>query len=356
MVHKLLMASFGLVLVLSGCSDKDKTAANLCKMRADTQIVQHCDFPEVDSEPGSVISDDRVELSSHIVGFIKKLDVREGQRVKKGEILVQLDPSNVIMAIQQAQAGVDAAKRDLTDAEHDQEAFSAGAAEGWASTDAKIKAQVRRDISKAALIKAEAALTDALAQQAYATITSPVSGVVVARHKQCGDMATTGAPILTIESREVLLFKTFVAESIVGKIGLSMPVDVSIDALASRVVKGSVQRIIPSGDPVTRRYEVDVALPVLPDILPGMFGRAEFVLGGSQCPAIPKQALVRRGGLDGVFVVGEDNTARFRWLRVGRERNGLLEVTAGLSEGERIVSLADNEIKDGMLIASEGKD
>ena len=345
------------LLLLSACGEGNKKAnAEPRKVRVSTELVRAADIPRVDSEPGSVISDDRIDLSSRVVGFIKRLDVREGQRVKKGEVIVQIDPREVNEAIRQAEAAVVAAKDDLADADRDLSAFSTGAAQGWASADTKLKAQLRRDIAQTALTKAEAALASAKAQQAYTAISSPVDGVVVARYKHSGDMAVTGVPILTIESQEVLLFKVFISESNMVWIKHEMAASVRIDALGGDAIEATIQRIIPSGDPVTRRYEVDVALPGSPGILPGMFGRAEFALDSSPAVTVPRQALVRRGGLDGAFVVDGNNEAHFRWLRLGREWNGSIEVTSGLSAGERILSQVDNTIKDGTIMLTGGWD
>jgi RND family efflux transporter MFP subunit len=356
MVNRVRVASLLLMFLLSACGNTSQKAyPEPPKVRALTEFVQAADLPVILSEPGSVVSDDRIDVSSRVVGFIRKLDVREGQRIKKGETLVQIDPSVINEGIRQAQAGVVAAKNDLADAERDLSAFSMGATQGWAAKDTKLKAQLRRDIAQTGLTKAQAVLASAKAQQNYSTISSPVDGVVVARYKHSGDMATTGVPILTIESRQVLLFKVFIPESNVGRITPGMPASVRIDALPGGTIKGAVQRIIPSGDPVTRRYQVDLALPVSPEILPGMFGRAEFVLGSSPVPAISKQVLVRRGGLEGVFVVDNYNVAHFRWLRLGREWNGSMEVTSGLSVGERILSQVDDTVRDGTIILAEGK-
>lgn len=357
MINQLHITSLALVLLLPACGgSSERVYREPQKLCVPTELVQTADIPNVLSEPGSIVSDDRIDLSSRVVGFIKKLDVREGQKVKRGEILVQIDPSDVNEAIRQAKAGVEAATTDLADAERDLVAFSAGATQGWTSTDTKLKTLVRRDIALTTLTKAKAALASTQAQQAYTAIASPVDGVVVARYKHSGDMAITGVPILTIESREVLLFKIFVSESNVGRVSPGMGASVRIDALPGRTISGTVRRIIPSGDPVTRRYEVNVSLPVSPEILPGMFGRAEFVLNTSPTTAVPMRALARRGGLDGIFVVDDNNAAHFRWLRLGREWNGFREVTAGLSAGEKILAQADGTIKDGIIIFTEGGD
>lgn len=324
------------------------------QVTAPTDLVRSEVMPDVESETGSVVADQRIEISSRVTGFIKALDVREGQQVTKGEVLVQIDPADVDEAIHQAQAGVAAAQTDLADAQRDLQAFATGAKQGWVSVDTRRKALVRADIARATLKKAQAALVAAQAQQAYTRISSPVDGVVVAKSKRPGDMATPGIPILVIESRSDLLFKMFVSESSVGRIFQGMPATVRIDALPAREIPCAVQRIVPSGDVITRRYEVDLALPVDPAILPGMFGRASFVLGQSPVVTIPARGLVERGGLKGVFVVGGKDIAHFRWLRLGHEWDGRLVVTSGLTAGEKIVSRPDETVRDGVVIVSEG--
>jgi RND family efflux transporter MFP subunit len=341
--------------LLVACGDEaQKTAAQSHRIALPVETVRTVAMPDIDSETGSVMADDRVDLSSRVAGFIRRLDVREGQRVGKGDVLIQIDPADVDEAIRQAQAGVAAAQVDLSDAERDLRAFTTGAGQGWVSADIMRKAQVRGDIARTNLAKAESALAGARAQQAYTSISSPVDGVVVARNKRKGDLATPGIPILTIESRNDLLFKLFVSESNVGRITPGMPAAVRIDALPGRDIPCAVQRIVPSGDMTTRRYEVDLTLPADPAILPGMFGRAAFALGSSSVVMIPRAALVERGGLKGVFVIDEGNIAHFRWLRLGREWDDRLEVTSGLAAGEKIVSQPNATVRDGLVIAAEG--
>lgn len=350
-------ASLLLLVVLSACKDSEaKPRTDLLQLRLPVAQVRIADIPEVQSVPGTVVSDARIELSSRVVGFIQSLDVREGRRVAKGDVLVRIDPNDIDEAMRQAQAGVAMARDDLSDAEHDVEKYTGLVERGAATAEVLRKAKVRRDIARSAVARAEAAFSAAQAQRAYANVVSPVDGIVVALQKHSGDMATAGAPILTVESREVLLFRIFVSEGNLGRIKPDMAVMVRIDALAGREVQGTVQRIVPSGDPVTRRYEVMVALPPDPALLPGMFGRAEIVLGTTPAPVVPRDSMVQRGGLDGVFVVGKDNTIRFRWLRTGREWNSLVEVTSGLLGGEAILARSDDNVRDGAaILAEDGK-
>jgi multidrug efflux pump subunit AcrA (membrane-fusion protein) len=150
----------------------------------------------------------------------------------------------------------------------------------------------------------------------------------------------------------VLLFKAFVSESNLALIDPKAPVTVRIDTLKSGAFQGRIRGIVPSGDDVTRRYEINVVLPGDPSLVPGMFGRAEIVLGMRKAPVVPRSAMVRRGGLDGVFVL-DAGIARFRWLRTGRNLGDSVEVVAGLSGGETILAAVNEAVRDGSVIAKE---
>lgn len=299
--------------------------------------------------PGSVISDGRIDLSSRVVGFIRQLDVREGQRVARGDLLVRIDPTDIDQAIRQARAGVQASEEDLQDAEHEVDIYGTLVKTNAVAKETLRKAKVRRDIARVTLDKAQSALAAAAAQKNYATITSPVDGVVVSVARRSGEMATTGATILTVESREVLLFKAYVSESNLSAIDPEKPVSVRIDTLKNAAFKGRIRGIVPSGDDVTRRYEINVVLPADPRLVPGMFGRADIVFGMREALMVPRAAIVTRGGLEGAFVL-DGKVARFRWLRTGQTIEDRVEVVAGLSDGERIVSAANDMLRDGSEI------
>lgn len=318
-----------------------------------TQVVL-ADVPVIYTVPGSVISDGRIEVSSRVVGFIEQLDVREGQKVSRGDLLVRIDQTDIDEAIRQAQAGVRAADEDLQDAEFDVQKFEGLARSGSVATETLRKAKVRVDVAKATLDKARSALAAAEAQKSYATITSPVDGVIVSVARRSGEMATAGSTILTVESHEVLLFKAFVSESSLAAIDQNTPVRVRIDTLKDEAFEGRIRGIVPSGDDVTRRYEINVILPKDQRLVPGMFGRAEIVMGTQKTATIPAKAIVRRGGLDGVFVV-ENGTARFRWLRTGQVLGDTVEVVSGLVGGETILATANDATRDGSVVQTEAE-
>ncbi|MBP2297248.1 efflux RND transporter periplasmic adaptor subunit [Azospirillum rugosum] len=344
--------ALGFLLPVPAVSVAEEAAANSPPLPL-VKVVRR-DIPVTYSVPGSVISDGRIEVSSRVVGFIEQLDVREGQTVARGDLLIRIDQTDIDAAIRQARSSVTAAEEDLGDAEQDVEKYTSLARTGATATETLRKAKVRVATASATLDKARSALGAAEAQKGYATITSPVDGVIVSVARRSGEMATAGTTILTVESHEVLLFKAFISEANLAAVNTATPVAVRIDTLGGATFQGRIRGIVPSGDDVTRRYEINVILPKDARLVPGMFGRAEIRLGEQKAAVVPQAVIVNRGGLDGVFVV-QDGTARFRWLRTGRVLGDDIEVVSGLSDGETILSAVGDAVRDGSPVAVEGR-
>lgn len=339
------------VLFLEGCSSERPVVVDQSPKKYSISLhhVKPERIPAVYITAGSVISDTSITISSRITGFIKDITVREGEKVSKGQLLVTLDDADVEGAIRQAVAAGDRAESAFKDAKKDARRFKTLFECGSASDNALRKAKLQCDVAGDSLNEVRAALQIALAQRDYISMISPVDGVVTARQKRKGDLAIPGGAILTVESSDALLFETYVTEAQVGRIRSGIGVDVTIDALKDSI-EGTITRIVPSGDPLTRRYQVKISLPDMPGLLPGMFGRVSFVLGNEDILTIPRSAMIVRGGLKGVFVADEKNKVRFRWLRTGREWPGRLEIKAGLTSGDTIVAIAQPGLRDGDII------
>jgi len=341
---------------LTGCADDqgDAVTAGAGPRSVVGQRVQSATVEQVYRVPGTVTADDRIQLSSRITGFIQKVTVREGDTVRKGNLLVEIDSADVDGAIRTSAAALESAKTDLEDAQRDVAKFSELAQQGSIPADTLRKSKVRHDLARSQLAEAEAAHETALSNLRYTSIRSPVDGVVIMLHKQSGDLATTGAPILLIESQSSLVFQTFVAEKRVAAISIGQKLEVELDAL-DKPLNGEVLRVVPSGDPVTRRFEVKISIPDTLSLLPGMFGRARFVTGGVDRVVVPRSLLVERGGLRGVMVV-DNGQANFRWLRLGQEWPAQVEVIAGLEVGELVVVDPPADLYDGAAVVATARD
>lgn len=348
----LYLVPLALAALLGACGKAPEApAASTTTSRSLPLMTASAGAPLEYTAVGSVVSDQRVEVASRLSGYIREIVVQEGDRVRRGQLLARLDASDVEGGIRQGQAARGAAEAALRDAQIDLERFQRLFERGSVSDNELRKIRLKHDAAREALNQARAGFDTARAQRDYAEITSPVDGVVVARHKRTGDLAVPGAPLLTLESGRGLLFETFVAEGQVAAIAVGKPVQVSIDGLPAPL-QGTVSRVVRSGDPVSRSYQVKIALPEAAGLMPGMFGRAAFALGTSPAPLVPRRALVERGGLTGVFVVDGEGRARFRWLRIAREWPDQVEVNAGLVADERFVAAPVPALRDGDLITA----
>ncbi|WP_370306040.1 efflux RND transporter periplasmic adaptor subunit [Sinimarinibacterium flocculans] len=316
-----------------------------------TATVATRQLPLLHTGTGSVVSDQRVDIGSRVTAYIRAIEVREGQRVTEGQLLASLDARNIEAVVRTAVAARDQALAAREDAQRDVDDAQTLHGRGAVSASYLRKARLQLQMANEALAAAEAELARVQSERQYVSIRSPIEGVVVARHRRAGDLAVPGAPLLTVESDSVLLFETQVAERAVAAIQIGDAVQVSIDALGASL-QGEVQRRVASGDPVTRRFQVKVRLPRAEGLLPGMFGRALFTVGTRPAILVPAEAVVERGGLRGVYVVGDDARVRFRWLRTEDASGQGVTVSAGLDGGERIVVAPPRDMREGDLVAA----
>lgn len=301
---------------------------------------------------GTVVSDERVEISSRLPAYVRAIGVREGERIIQGQLLVQLDARDQEAAVTQAQAQRAIHEAALRDAERTLADTQILFARGLVADAARRRAQLDHDAAEQALRAHDATLRAARAQLRYTGIVSPVDGVVAERLVRAGDLVTPGRPLLVVESDTALLFETAVAESQVRHVAVGDVASVYVDATGLHY-RATVLRVVPSGDPVTRRFAVKLHLDEPTGLSPGMFGRSRFTIGQTEGLRVPNATLAQRGGLTGVFVVSTDSRLAFRWVRTGRRDDGLTEITAGLEPGETVLARVPGKVRDGDLLTSQ---
>jgi RND family efflux transporter MFP subunit len=182
----------------------------------------------------------------------------------------------------------------------------------------------------------------------YAKLAAPFSGVVINKTVEPGNLATPGAPLLTIEQDGLYRLEASVDESKLASVRVGQAVEAVIDA-SDRKVNARVTEIVPSVDSASRSYIVKLDLPSMPQLRTGMFGRAIFPMGMEKVVAIPVAALMDRGQLQSVFVV-EDGVAHTRLVTTGRRTKDGVEVLSGLNAGETLVVPIPQGLQDGARV------
>lgn len=287
--------------------------------------------------PGTVEPWVRTSPGTKLLGRVAVVAVREGDRVREGGLLARLEDADLKAAVEQAEAAVAMAEAGRENA-HAQHARMVELHRRGSVTDKNLEdATAGIRVADAALQQARAALSGARVNLGYAEIRSPISGWVVARRTEVGDMAAPGVPLFTLEDLSRVKVVLQVPESDVVGLQAGMPATVEVDVL-ERELPATIHRVVPAGDPTSRTYEVQLVLDNPDgDLKSGMFARGRFRTGTRDALRVPRTAVVRRGQLDGLFVVDEEGAARLRWVRLGRTEGDRVLVLSGLQEGERYV-------------------
>jgi RND family efflux transporter MFP subunit len=198
-------------------------------------------------------------------------------------------------------------------------------------------AEARRDAARAGRAQAEAGLAQARTYYDYTRIRAPFDGVITAKLADAGTTATSGTPVLVMEDVARFRLEVTVDESALGVVRLGQTVPVILDALQEDL-QGIVVQIVPAADSGTRTFAVKLELPVTANLRSGLFGRARFARGQRESILIPHTAILDRGQLRGVYVIGSDQVASLHYVTLGKRIGSDYEVLSGLDDGDRIIA------------------
>ncbi len=335
--------SLGLAMFLiTACGSRDEAGLSAtpgapATIKAAVTEVRTASFPITVDVTGRVAAVSQTTLSAKVLGTVQELRVREGEMVRKGQTLVVLDSRDLRANLARAEAEYDNARTQLARMQRLYQEESV--------------AKQELDNATRAYKVAEAGRRAAAVQLSYTVIKAPFDGLVTAKYIEVGELASPGRPLLKIEDPRRLRLEATVSEGDVKAVAVGDEVSVVVDAVGDQPLTGTVAQVLPAGDPATHTFLVKVDLPPTAGAKSGMFGRMRLAKGVSQTLAVPQSALVERGQLTGVYVVGEDGIAHLRWVKAGRASGGYVEVLSGLNAGERIVTNAGLGV-DGARVES----
>ncbi len=232
-----------LILVISNIARGSK------KLTVQSAKAQKGEIISTVSAPGNVKAETEVQISAYVMGKITRLPVKEGDKVRQGQILVQIDPANYAAQVKQARASLDLSKANLSQSElvfkRNKELFDKGllSQEGFE--------QVNTDyqLNQARVIQAEASLEQAQDTYAKTTITSPINGTVVQLNVEVGEVVVTGtmnnagSVIMTVADLSQMEVEAQVDESDVRDIKLGQEAQVEVDAIIGKTFKGEVSEV-----------------------------------------------------------------------------------------------------------------
>jgi multidrug efflux pump subunit AcrA (membrane-fusion protein) len=361
-------------------------------VRASVAVVEKRSVQAPYEAVGTVRAKVSSSIQSKMMGHVQAVNVREGDQVQAGQVLVEIDSreadaqvrqaesalreaqenrretENVIQAAMQSKAAAEAGSelalatfnryKGLADShavsrqvfDEADAKLKGAAAEAARANEMVLSVQAKRGEVDARIDQAKAGLTNAQTLLSFARVTAPFAGIVTSKTVDLGDLAAPGAPLLVVEDPRQYRLEAQVDEDHVRNMQTGAKTPVVLDALGAGELAGTVAEVVPLTDPSSRTFVVKIDLPQDAAVRSGMFGRARFDLGEKQTLTVPATAIVLRGQLTGVYVVGENNAARLRLITVGKRYGSEIEVLSGLEPGERVVSDKTGEVVDGATV------
>lgn len=311
---------------------------------------------------GTVQAKNGAVMAARIAGTVTAVKVKPGDRVGRGQLLLELEAAEGEAGAAAASAAMEEARQGLEEAKsrRDLAQVTYGRYEKLFQEQAVTRQEfdVRRTelaVAEQAVKRAESRLQrsreesrSASAIASYRRIVAPLPGVVTARPAEVGMTVFPGTPLVTVEEGGSYRLEVNVPESLKGKVALGDAVRIALEGVAGDA-SGRVIEVAPSVDPANRTFPVKIGLSSA-GISSGTYGRAWFVTGKRTAVLVPSSALFERGALTAIWVVGPDHLARMRLVKAGKRSGDMVEVLAGLSSGEQVITAGGEKVTDGAEI------
>lgn len=308
-------------------------------------------FPLMFETTGVVQAAEIAQLMPQMTGTVTNVNVTEGSRVAKAQVLATINAAQPQAGLDQARGGMSAAQHQVIATESAQSLAAstmqryellhqrhAVSAQEYDEFRQKLQlATANLDVVKAKETQANSAVIQADTALAFTRIRAPFAGVVTHRFVDPGALASLGLPLFTIEGLGRYRLVTSVDESELSSIHVGGSVHVKVDAIDREII-GNVLQVYPAGDADTHSFTVKIELPQDAALRSGLFGRVDFVHGTRSAIMIPTSSILRRGDLTSVYVVGSDQIAQLRYITLGDKVTNSIEVLSGLTSTERIVA------------------
>ncbi len=372
---------FWMVAGLSACGEKGEqgTAVSRPVVR-DVEVVVVRPVPRdtMAEALGTVRARTTAAVAPQVMGRLTGVAVSEGSVVAAGALLATIDDTTVRAQLASAEAAVaeaEAAREEVDGAISQAEAGKVLAEKTFERfrklLDGKVvtrqefdevearrtvavkeleRARRKREQVSARIAQARGQADAAKAMLGWTRVTAPFAGVIVEKRADAGSMAVPGVPLFILEDPRRQRIEASVSETYLPLLKKGTPVQVLLDADPGKPFSAVVTEIDPAIDPATRTFTVKADLPA-GHARSGQSGKVRFAAGKGTVLAVPKRAVTRVGGSDGVFTVGaRDNVARLTMITLGAAFDGRVEVLSGIEDGARVALSPIDKLSDGVQV------
>ncbi len=315
---------------LISCGEKKQEVQEDATPKVKTTIATTQSVDELSTYTANVQADVINQITPAMPGRIEKIYVEIGQNVKKGQLLVQMESSN----LQQQ-------KTQLANLQKDYDRYFELLKVGGI-------AQQQVDQVKTQITILETAIENI---EENTQLKSPINGIITNRNYDNGDVYAQ-QPILTVQQLNPLKAVINVSESYFSEVKLGMPVDIKLDVYGDEKFTGKVSLIYPTIDARTHTFGVEVNINNNDmRVRPGMYSRITLNFGTDQHIVIPDMAIQKQSGSNDKYVYTvEDGVVKYNKVEVGQRLGGDYEIISGIKAGDEVVIAGQTRLIDGIKV------
>lgn len=315
-----------------------KEAKSLPIKIAEVTETEFADFVEA---VGSAFAYESAEIIPNVTEVVDKINFKDGQEVKKGEIIV-------VLRYSEENAQLNAARANLKEQEREIERLSGLVKSGAAAVSALDARTTQKQVAEQQIQQYQAQIADRI-------IRAPFDGVLGLRNISAGSLVSPQNVITTIDDLSTMRVDFTVPEIYLGQIKPDMKITAKSQAYKDHTFKGTVTEIDTRVDPTSRAVRVRAEIPNKERLLkPGMLLYVELALEKAQSQTIPERSVIQEGEKKFVFKVHQDSVLRTEII-LGRRKPGYVEVISGLELGDSVATSGLQDLDNGMKIKVDGK-
>lgn len=344
--------AFLLTIALTSCgSQEQKEKKVTSKIKVELAKAEWKKQADTYRFSGKVEADQHSGLSTRIMGQIARIYVAAGEKVQKGQLLLQIHDQDIRAKKAQVQANKIEVEAALKNAKKDFERFNILFEQKSASQKELDDVSTHYQMMKAKLNAVQEMEQEVDEMLRYASIRAPYSGIITKKYKNEGDLATPGVPLLAIENANHYKVMARIPETEIAKIQKNDLVKVKVAALGEDLIDAYVKEVNPSALYTGNQFEAEIVLNAnekqKEQLHSGMHANVILEKGDQSGIMVPDDVLIHKGQLTGIYTMSQSKTALLRWIRTGKRWGNQVEVLSGLKEGEQYVLSHQGKIWDG---------
>lgn len=362
----LLFLAWRIVVLVAGGEDGEGMDRGRPRVAVEVDRVRYEPIQDTRQFTGSIYPLYQYVIAPKVSGRITKINKRLGDWVEREEIVAKIDDAEYQQELLEAEANLKISEANQAEVESQYELAGqelervqslqqkgiASPSELDAVTTNYDALQSRRKLARAQVEQRQAALNSAGIRLGYTVLRGTEPGFVGRRFVDEGSLLAPNSPVVSVIGIDTVIVRTTVIERVYGQIELNQPAEIQVDAFPNESFSGKVSRIAPMLDEESRVAQMEVEVENKSLLLkPGMFCKVNVMLAERQsAQVVPTQAVVRRGGVDGVFVVNkEESVAHYVQVQLGISGTDKCEILSPEIDGP-VVTIGQHLLEDGSSV------